>query len=90
MFYLRGLPGRHRLLGRRRHLLPVRVEWIAEGVAEHFDSPIRWCSQERRQPEELGVRMLPDKRTVKPKLGKKTEGIAETATVGGPADVNFH
>jgi hypothetical protein len=72
---VRKFSGRYWPSGRWRYLLPVRVERVAEGVMENPNDPARWRLPDRRQLEELGVKILPGIRTVEPEQGKRLKEL---------------
>jgi hypothetical protein len=72
---VRRFTGRYWPSGRWRRLLPIRVERVAEGVIEHRDDPTKWRLPDRRRLEELGLRMLPGIRTVKPEQGERLKEL---------------
>jgi DNA-directed RNA polymerase subunit RPC12/RpoP len=72
---VREFSGRYWPSGRWRYLLPVKVERVAEGVMESPNDPAKWRLPDRRRLEELGVRILPGVRTVKPELGEKLKEL---------------
>ncbi len=72
---VRRFSGRYWLSGRWRHLLPIRVERAAEGVVESPYDPARWRLPDRRRLEELGVKILPGIRTVRPEQGEKLKEL---------------
>ncbi len=72
---VRRFSGRYWPSGRWRHLLPIRVERAAEGVVESPYDPARWRLPDRRRLEELGVKILPGIRTVRPEQGEKLKEL---------------
>jgi hypothetical protein len=67
--------GRYWPSGRWRYLLPIKVERVAEGVMESPNDPAKWRLPDRQRLEELGVRILPGIRTVKPELGERLKEL---------------
>ncbi len=72
---MRKFSGRYWPSGRYRHLLPIRVERAAEGVLESPGDPAKWRLPDRRRLEEIGVKILPGIRTVKPEQGEKLKRL---------------
>jgi DNA-directed RNA polymerase subunit RPC12/RpoP len=67
--------GRYWPSGKWNYLLPIRVERVAEGVLESPSDLAKWRLPDRRRLEELGVRILPGIRTVKPEQGEKLKNL---------------
>jgi hypothetical protein len=72
---VREFTGRYWPSGRWRHLLPIRAERAAEEVVEYPNDPVKWRLPDRRRLEELGVKILPGIRTVKPKQGEELKDL---------------
>ena len=72
---VRKFSGRYWPSGRWRYLLPIKVGKVAEGVLESLNDPIKWRLPDRRRLEELGVRILPGIRTVKPEQEEKLKEL---------------
>jgi DNA-directed RNA polymerase subunit RPC12/RpoP len=72
---VREFSGRYWPSGKWRYLLPIKVERVAEGVVEDPNDPAKWRLPDRRRLEELGVRILPGVRTVKPEQGEKLKEL---------------